>query len=139
MASVSIIPFSPEHISRMDLTDEQRAVESQKDALGYGDAWTVTVDGHPVACGGVMPIWDGRGYAWALMGRDSGPYMLHITRAVKRGLLIAPFRRVEMAVDATFAAGCRWAQLLGFVRETPEPLRAYLPNGRDAWLYARVT
>lgn len=136
--SVEIVRFDPAHIGQMSLTAEQRVVDSQKEILGYGDAWTVMVDGHPVACGGVMPVWDGRGYAWALMGTDSGPYMLHITRAVKRGLRITPYQRVEMAVDATFDAGCRWAEMLGFVRETTTPLRCYLPGGKDAWLYARV-
>jgi hypothetical protein len=43
-----------------------------------------------------------------------------------------------MAVDAGFGAGCRWAELLGFSLETPEPMKKYLPNGRDAYLYART-
>jgi hypothetical protein len=43
-----------------------------------------------------------------------------------------------MAVDANFAQGRRWAELLGFNCETPQPMRHYLPNGHDAYLYARI-
>jgi hypothetical protein len=32
----------------------------------------------------------------------------------------------------------RWAVLLGFHLETPEPMRAFLPDGKDAMLYAKV-
>jgi hypothetical protein len=29
--------------------------------------------------------------------------------------------------------------MLGFQLETPTALRKYLPGGRDAWLFARIT
>jgi hypothetical protein len=49
------------------------------------------------------------------------------------------FRRLEMAVDAEFTAGLRWARMLGFTCETPEPMKAYTPAGRACYQFARVT
>jgi hypothetical protein len=64
--------------------------------------------------------------------------MLALTREMRSGFIRTPFARIEMAVDANFAQGRRWAELLGFNCETPQPMRHYLPNGHDAYLYARI-
>lgn len=104
----------------------------------FGEAWTALVDARPVACAGLVEVWEGRAYAWALLAEDAGPHMLAVTREIRSRIALAPFRRIEMAVAAGFTAGCRWAGMLGFICETPQPMRAYLPDGRDAWLYARV-
>ena len=42
-----------------------------------------------------------------------------------------------MAVDAAFPQAIRWACMLGFTCETPEPMRRYTPDGRDAYLFSR--
>jgi len=81
-------------------------------------------------------MWEGRGYCWALLDRDAGPLMLPLTRAIRSLLAASALRRIEMAVDADFEAGRRWAELLGFKPEYKA--RSYFPDGRDAWLYARV-
>jgi len=137
-----IIPFAPEHILQLDVQDAQRLTdEEQAQALAapFGWAWTGLVNGVPVACAGLVEVWQGRAYAWALLARTAGPWMAAITRAVRRALRATPFDRIEMAVEAGFAAGQRWAVMLGFELETPQPLRRYLPGGRDAYLYAMVT
>lgn len=107
-------------------------------AAPFGDAWTAMVDGRPIGSAGVVEAWTGRAYAWALLAEDAGPHMLAITRAIRCFLARSPYRRIEMAVSAGFDAGQRWAELLGFTLETPTAMRAYLPNGGDAWLYARI-
>ena len=91
-----------------------------------------------MACAGLVEVWEGRAYAWAILSDNAGPYMLPLTREIRSKLAAAPFRRIEMAVDADFDAGARWAEMLGFRCETPAPMAAYLPNGRAAYLYARV-
>lgn len=139
---IQIVPFEPEHADAMDVQIAQRMTpEERQQAMGesFGDAWTAMVDGEPVACAGLVPVWFGRAYAWALLSERAGAHMVAITRAVRRALDMGEFRRVEMAVRAGFAEGERWARLLGFSRETPEPMRAYLPNGQDAYLYAKVS
>jgi len=136
---VILVPFDPAHVGQMRVQRMQaHELDAQSLADPYGRAWTAMADGAPVACGGLVEVWTGRAYAWALLSESAGPHMLALTRAIRSGLAQSPFRRVEMAVDAGFDAGRRWAELLGFRLETPEPMRAFLPNGRDAYLFART-
>lgn len=131
---MTIIPFEPHHAALIRPQDAQSADNAGGAAAGEG--WTAVHDGAPVACFGVVLMWEGRGYCWALLDRDAGPHMLALTRAIRSLIAAAGLRRIEMAVDASFEAGRRWAGLLGF---EPECLaRGYFPDGRDAWLYARV-
>ena len=115
--SFLIVPFAAEHFRQIEVQKAQRAwIEHNAPALaaGPGQAHTVLIDGRPVACGGVIELWPGRGYAWALLADDSGPHMHRITRTVRQFLDRAPWRRVEMTVEAGFESGLRWARLLGF-------------------------
>lgn len=106
-------------------------------AMPYGLSWTALDGDEPICCAGVVEVWEGRAYAWALLSEYAGPHLLTLTRVIRSRLASLRYRRVEMAVDAGFDAGCRWAKMLGFRLETPAPMRGYLPNGRSAWLYAR--
>jgi hypothetical protein len=138
---ISIVRFEREHAKRMCVQRQQLLDEfGEADAMSasFGDAWTALLDGRPIACAGVVEVWSGRAYAWALLAEDAGPHMLAITRAIRCFLQRAPYRRIEMAVTVGFDAGRRWAEMLGFQLETPTAMRNYLPNGKDAWLYARV-
>ena len=139
--SFIIVPFDVAHLQRLEIQDAQCIPKDQfQEALAapFGQAWTGMVDDVPMACAGLVNVWEGRAYAWALLGKHSGPWMTKITKAIKRGLNSAPFNRIEMAVDSGFEAGQRWAVILGFKLETPEPMRAYLPSGQSAYLYSMV-
>jgi len=59
-----------------------------------------------------------------------------IHRVVLAVLVAAPWRRIEMAVDCEHASAYRWAQRLGFACEGR--MRAYTPDGRDSFLFARI-
>ena len=96
------------------------------------------VDGRVVGCCGIAEIWTHRAMGWALLSGDCGRHMLEITRLVREALDLHPANRIETAVFTDFPAGRRWAELLGFACETPEPMRHYDARGRSAWLYARV-
>lgn len=137
---MNIVRFEPAHV--LEITAQPAQIsEVTADALAvpYGQAWTALLDGRPICSAGVVEVWAGRAYAWALLASDAGPHLLALTREIRCHLARLPFRRVEMAVDAGFDAGARWARLLGFTLETPAPMRGYLPGGRDAWLYARIS
>jgi hypothetical protein len=139
MSGFEVVPFTPDHIEAMRVQDAQKLPSrEQREAMAapFGRAWTALVDGHPVACAGMVELWEGRAYAWGLIGEDAGPWMRRITRAIRSALGSAGYRRVEIAVDAQFGAGCRWAHLLGF--ELEALAKAYMPNGRDAFIYSRV-
>ena len=127
-----------QHHLRLLRPQDAQAHEATDEALSapVGQGWTAVVDGLPICCGGIVPVWPGRAYAWALLDRDAGPHMLALTRGIRSLLAGAGWRRLEMAVDAEFLPGKRWAEMLGFRAEALAP--KYLPNGHDAWVFVRV-
>lgn len=134
---IELVEFAPHHVRLLRPQQAQaHEVDEQSLAGPWGQAWTATAYGVPICCGGLMGVWEGRCYAWTLLDRDAGPHMVGLTRAIRSLLDAAQWRRIEMAVDAEFETGARWAVLLGFKRECLA--RKYLPNGRDAWVYVRV-
>ena len=133
------VPFKRRHLEWLaaDGSSEGMSVMSS-DALKSmecKDSWTIVADGSPVACGGTIEQWHGRHIAWAFLSEDSGPHMRYITRK-SREIVAAPKGRVEMTVRCDFAAGHRWAPLLGFSVETPM-LAMYGPEGEDHTGYVR--
>lgn len=138
--ALQVVAFTAAHLEHISPQAAQRSeVNSATTAAEYGQAWTALVGGVPIACAGLVEVWHGRAYAWALLAEGAGRYLLPVTREIRSRLEVSGFSRVEMAVDAGFIAGCRWAELLGFKLETPEPMQSYLPNRRPAYLYARTT
>lgn len=138
-----IVPFEPDHLKQLLLQPSQAMMQPLLDSAEYaqslkdaGPAYSL-VDGDEVfACAGLIPQWEGRAVAWALISEEAGPHFLRITRAVRRCFDLHPFRRIETAVSHDFQQGHRWAQMLGFTREGL--MRSYTPDGRDCDLYARV-
>ena len=102
-----------------------------------GDSFTVTVDGNPIACIGLITHWEKRRYVWAYLSPMSCRYMLPLTRAVGRWLKYHGEGRIETAVDCNFPPAARWVEMFGFVREGI--MRHWSPDGRDYFLYARVS
>jgi hypothetical protein len=133
-----VVPLEAGHLQQIRPQAAQVSeVDAQRDFLPVGQAWAAVVDGRALACAGLVEIWPGRAYAWALLDRDAGRHMLALTRAIRSRLAAATWRRVEMAVDAEFAPGARFAEMLGFERECRAA--AYFPNGHDAYVYVRVS
>lgn len=140
-----IEPFKPEHVRLIDVQDVQRV-----ELIGYDNpeylasiaahpSWSGIIDGDVVCCAGYFPIWCGRYYAWALLSRRLKPHdMIALTRSVRRGLDLIADARCEAVVQSDFDTGHRWLRMLGFTRETPEPMRRYFPHGGNAVLYSRV-
>lgn len=139
---LEIVPFKADHLFDLRLQDAQEMFYA-KFSPQYGRAledagggWTALVDGRPIACAGLAEQWQGRALAWALLANDIRPHFVAVTRAVKRALDLSDYRRIEAQVDAEFGQGIRWAQMLGF--EIEAKLRAFTPEGRDAFMYARI-
>lgn len=134
---MNVVPLDALHLRQIrPQAAQEYEAEVQRDLLPVGQAWAAVVDGRAVACAGMVEVWPGRAYAWALLDRDVGRHMLALVRAIRSTLRAATWRRIEMAVDAEFAPGCRLAELLGFERECRAG--AYFPNGHDAYVYVRV-
>lgn len=140
---MTVLPFVPDHLRALKLQPMQRwcaplLTDDLLDSLEDLDGYTGMVDGVPVVCAGVAPLWGGRYMAWSFLSEAAGPHMLKITRRVRAYLDLRNFRRVEAYVDEDFEAGHRWMEALGFVRETPGVMEKFLPSGRGQVLYARV-
>ena len=100
-----------------------------------GTCWTGVVDGDPIACGGIIPVWPGRSQAWILLNEKTGPHMFWITKRVAEALERTK-GRIELTVRADFELGHRWARMLGFSVETPR-MEAYGPQGEAHVGYVR--
>lgn len=90
-----------------------------------------------VGAAGVITLYKGRGAAWAILGRDAGPYMRRITTKIRYILDTHPCNRIEMAVLHDFKIGNQWAKMLGFVIEAPLMRKSSI-IGADEVLWARV-
>lgn len=141
---ITVIEFKADHLKALNiqqrqayfreyLTDEN--LKSLEDAPG--DAYTVMDGDEVIAVAGVMSYGDGRGLAWSYLSNVIGNRMLPLTKAVKRFLSIANYRRIEMVVDCDFTQAHRWAKALGFTMEA-ERMKAYGMTGKDCSLYAMV-
>lgn len=138
-----IVPFQPEHLSQLMLQPSQVYLQPMLANPHYGEylvkagpAYSCIVDDVVFACAGLIPQWENRAMAWALISGEAGKHFLSIHRAVKRTFAMHPYRRIETTVAMNFEEGYRWADLLGFEREGL--MRKYVPNGDDCYLYARV-
>jgi len=140
-----IVAFRPEHVRALELQDAQRYFVGDISGEDYGRMLAQSpyafsaIDGDRViGCSGCVEIWDNRAMAWALISKDAGRNMVGIHKAVAGFLAGAKWRRIEAYADEGFVAGARWLTMLGFQRETPEPMRAYRPDGGNCFLYSRV-
>ena len=138
MIVLDLREFHPSDFDRIRPQTQQADEFDRHRAEPQGLSWTALAAAMPICCGGLVEMWPGRAYAWSIVSADAGPHMLALTREIRSLLSRTPFARIEMAVAADFDAGRRWAELLGFVCETPAPMHRYLPDGRDAYLYART-
>lgn len=87
---------------------------------------------------GLIPIRPHRAVAWLILSGDAAPYMLAIARKARRVVLASAFKRVELTVAEGNTQGFRFAEMIGAVRETPEPMRFYGADGGGEYLYAII-
>lgn len=143
---IEIVPYCAAHLMMLNEQDTEKYWGEVVNTPGYakslekaGPAHTAMRDGQVLACIGLMPMWNGRASAWAIMAKDiGGVNYLAIHRAVLRFIRLMDYRRIDCTVAANFPAAIRWAELLGFTRETPEPMQGYAPDGSAHYLYSRV-
>ena len=138
-----IVPYNPAHLESLLLQPAQAYMRPFFENAEYGKALAIAgksftaIDGDRVlGCAGLIPYWEGRAEAWALLAKDIKGQFIHIHLAAVRFLDACGFRRVEAHVDADFGCAKKWIEMLGF--EFEGPLKAYTPDGRDCLRYARV-
>jgi hypothetical protein len=140
---MKIEAFRPDHLETLILQPQQERARRFLGTPGYGKALAngmayaaIDDDGTVLCCAGLLPLWEGRAEAWALMGTDLKRNFLCIHHAVVRFLNMVEFRRIEAAVDAEFCTGRKWLERLGFLQEGY--MKAYTPDGRDCIRFAKV-
>ena len=145
MSTYETIPFRSEHTRALRLQPEQAHLVSVVAEPGYAEALyensltavSVFANGRIVACGGVIEVWQDRGFAWALISKGLPSQFIAIHRAARLMIESCGLGRIEAYIDSGFAEGCRWMDLLGFELDTPKPMQRFA-NGRDCYLYSRV-
>ena len=103
-------------------------------------AYTLMVNGIPVACVGlVLQDW-GKAEAWTLFSNSFQNHVLTIYRLIKTGLKMAfhekNLSRIQATIDPSYPATVKWIESLGF--EYEGRLRKYGPLGQDFLMYART-
>lgn len=146
--ALDFIPFRAWHLYELDQSCLQGLSRNLLTDIRIGEmlategiAWSGVRDSGIVGFAGILPVWEGRARAWAIFGRILPGEWVPILRKTAEQLDAMHgrgFRRIEADIRADFPIGCRFAERLGFVRETPSPARGYNPDGSDAYLYARI-
>ena len=141
---IKIVALRAAHITAIQLQQAQSGTAAHMDSVqaralvdADGVGWAAEDEqGRVIACAGIVEMHRQRGLAWAMFSDTALSRFKIIHRVATRVLAASPWRRVEMHVDCNHAAGCRWAERLGFVSEGV--MKAVTPDGRDCFLYARV-
>ena len=140
---MKIVRLAPEHITAVQLQSAQgyaaplinpEHAHQITDAKGIG--WAAVSDDQVIACAGIIEMHPERGMAWAMLSDSALRQFRLIHRTVSAVVNAAPWRRIEMTVDAQHQEAISWAERLGF--ECEGLMRAYTPDGRDCFLYAKV-
>ncbi len=114
----------------LDTVDRSQLASSDPDAAPHARTWLL--DGTPVACGGVYPLWNGVGEAWFHCS-DNVPKNVGLAKDILKafdeicaGLNL---RRVQARAQVGFPEGHMLIAYLGFQPEAL--LKKYGPDGRD--------
>lgn len=132
MFTLNTVPYQPWHAFELRklyprALDMGRAPDEYAKGLHHPHlAWTMVRGDQPLAIGGVLPLWEGVGEAWAIvtLGAQRHPMAFH--RAAKRRLYEmqahGKFHRIQCVVEWNHTVGHRWAESLGFMYEGPHYL-----------------
>lgn len=140
---LAIVPMIPDHLKDLVVHEYLGEIQNLMGNTDYGEllasdvSWSFLVDGKVIGCVGVTQCGMRRWHGWGLLSKDSGKYMLAITRFSNKEFDRMAKPRVETAVREDFASGLKWAKMLGFKCETPEPMKNYGDDGYDYYLFAR--
>lgn len=136
------MPFEPWHFHWLRLQPTQAHLaslmtdEHGEAIMTAGPCFSAFVGYDVIACAGIIQLWPGRAQVWSLLSESMPLYYRTIHRAVKRYIQDYPVRRLECIVDPRHHDAVRWAEHLGFVKEST--MSAYDMHGNDQAMYVRV-
>ena len=120
----------------------QESVKALPDMHPIGDCRTASIGDVIIGVGGVVLLWPGVGEFWLMLTKDVKEHTSSLT--VMRGIKefideiieVRGIDRAQSILRADFDAAIKMNEFLGFKREGL--MRKYLPDGSDAYIYARV-
>jgi hypothetical protein len=108
-------------------------------ASDFSDVYTIFDEGGEMGIVGCTPIWPGVANMWTLLGedikREPKAFSLLVGVLIEEMFAKHNLRRADAHVRVGYSNGVSWIEKFGFVREGV--MRRYLPDGADAYLYAR--
>lgn len=105
-----------------------------------GWAKTGICDGEIIGVGGVIVYWLGVGEAWIVLHENANKHKVQTFKAIQRmvnqAVLELNLRRIQAVCAMANLRGCDMIRALDF--EWEGRMVKYLPNGQDAFLFARI-
>jgi hypothetical protein len=126
-------PYCHYHTGFIDLAPDQMRAAIE------GPAWIGFYNNKPIGVAGFVNQWSGRATAWAIfkdMPKTAWPAVVRKVAYEMGLLLLQGIHRIEATVPVNYGAGCRLAQMLGFVAEAR--LKAYGPDRQDHFMFVRL-
>lgn len=129
-------PMEPADLPFIRLQPAQRALARDMtpatgDAMRrVGLAFTVLEHGRPIMAAGLILSMGPPAIGWAVLSVDAGRHLLALGRRVR--VILDGAGTVETGVDPRFAAGQRWARLLGF-HPTGRPVERWDSPACELW------
>lgn len=136
---MKIIDFEPEHVLQIKPQARQSYLNLSMEYgqyLATGTCFTGIQDGKVVAIGGILPIFEGRGFLHLIVAEGMPHQWVKLYRVAKRFLKAVEGDYVRLEALSTFEEADRWHELLGF--EFEGVLRKVMPDGSDAKSYSIV-
>ena len=136
-----IVPYRQEHgdqIVKEGLNYELLKIDASYEELRLdhsrpGMSFTLLGDGHPIVCGGIIPLWSGVCEGWVIGGKRIFQIKFKAARLIKKRTdllcLNNKIRRLQTSVKANFDRGLRFATWCGFEIEGLK--EKYGPDGSD--------
>jgi hypothetical protein len=143
-----IVPYRQEHgdqIVKEGLNYELLKIDASYEELRLdhsrpGMSFTLLGDGHPIVCGGIIPLWSGVCEGWIIGGKRIFQIKFKATRLIKKRTdllcLNNNIRRLQTSVKAGFKEGYRFAKFLGLQDEGL--MKKYGPDGSDYYRMAKI-
>lgn len=141
---IEFVPFRAGHLRFLKPQEAQRRdynyMMKSDDLYVLEDdtALSAWVNQRCIGAAGLVQVRPHKAMAWLILSEDAAPYMLPIARKIRRVFRASPYKRVELSVADDFPNGDRFANLIGAVCETPEPMKFYGADGRDERMYALI-
>lgn len=137
---INIVPLKEHHLWAIDLQEHQKQTDfTDKEyviaLLNNGNSYAFMRHGDVLGACGFIEETEDRALMWALLAKNIKHTMIHIHKAIKKGIEKASYNRVYARVHTDFHAGIIWLKLLGLHFEGIE--RQYL-KGHDFAIFSKI-